>query len=315
MSLALVDLYSKEELKEIVDNSFHMKDVLKKIGYKTYSGRNNDTVKTRLKAYNISTEHFTHNISKPKISTKDIFIKNSEASQSTLRRNFLKGNYCVYKCSICGLEPIWNNKPLTLTLDHINGDNHDNRIDNLRWVCPNCDRQLDTFGFKNRKNYNIKPKNYCVDCGIEISPKSVYCKKCFSIHNQKVSRPNRDQLKYDIRYNSLLAVGQKYGVSTTTIKKWCNQYSLPMLKKIIRNTSDEGWNKEYWNDIPVVIKSPKIITKKVKMINAQTNEIIKIFDSLSDAERFLNKPKATAHISQVCNHIRKTAFGYKWEFA
>ena len=62
---------------------------------------------------------------------------------------YIKGNYTPYKCSICGLEPFWNGKELTLTLDHINGINNDDRLENLRWVCPNCDRQLSTFSGKN----------------------------------------------------------------------------------------------------------------------------------------------------------------------
>ena len=53
---------------------------------------------------------------------------------------YLKGNYSEYKCAICGLEPIWNGKPLTLTLDHIDGDHYNDTLENLRWICPNCDR-------------------------------------------------------------------------------------------------------------------------------------------------------------------------------
>jgi len=44
--------------------------------------------------------------------------------------------------------PEWQNKPLTLILDHINGNNKDHRLENLRWVCPNCNQQLETTGFK-----------------------------------------------------------------------------------------------------------------------------------------------------------------------
>jgi hypothetical protein len=79
----------------------------------------------------------------------NIFITNSTVDQKTLRSWYLKGNYTPYVCSVCGQEPWWNGKELSLTLDHINGQNHDNRLENLRWVCPNCDRQLDTFGSKN----------------------------------------------------------------------------------------------------------------------------------------------------------------------
>lgn len=46
----------------------------------------------------------------------------------------------------------WNNKALSLQLDHINGVNTDNRVENLRWLCPNCHSQTDTYGSKNKKN-------------------------------------------------------------------------------------------------------------------------------------------------------------------
>lgn len=53
------------------------------------------------------------------------------------------------KCSECGLGPNWNNKPLTLQVDHIDGDNQNNDLDNLRLLCPNCHSQTETFAGKN----------------------------------------------------------------------------------------------------------------------------------------------------------------------
>ena len=147
----LVDKYTKEELEAKVNESFSMKDLLRNLGYTSVSGRNNVVVQKRLDRNNISTEHWTHK-TPIKRNFENVFIENSTADQSTLRRHYLKGNYTEYKCSICNQEPLWNGKELTLTLDHINGKNTDDRLENLRWVCPNCDRQLDTFGSKRGRN-------------------------------------------------------------------------------------------------------------------------------------------------------------------
>lgn len=53
-------------------------------------------------------------------------------------------------CSICQQKPFWNNKPMIMILDHINGVSNDWRLENVRLVCPNCDTQLDTFKSRNK---------------------------------------------------------------------------------------------------------------------------------------------------------------------
>lgn len=54
------------------------------------------------------------------------------------------------KCAICGMEPSWNGKELVFILDHIDGHASNNKRDNLRCICPNCDSQLDTYKSKNK---------------------------------------------------------------------------------------------------------------------------------------------------------------------
>ena len=74
--------------------------------------------------------------------------KYKESRIRTIKKHLMETK--EYKCEICGQLPEWNGKPLVLVLDHINGDSSDNRVENLRFVCPNCDIQLPTFGSKNR---------------------------------------------------------------------------------------------------------------------------------------------------------------------
>ena len=93
----------------------------------------------------------THNQFGPYKSDEEVFVADSSYPRCHLKARILKKKLIPYECSICGLGPQWNNKPMPLILDHINGINNDNRLENLRFVCSNCDCQLPTYKSKNRK--------------------------------------------------------------------------------------------------------------------------------------------------------------------
>ena len=84
------------------------------------------------------------------------FLQNNEKycranySPQHFKGIFLKEqNYC---CDICNMKNEWNNKSIIFVLDHIDGDAANNKRENLRLVCPNCDSQLDTFKSKNKNS-------------------------------------------------------------------------------------------------------------------------------------------------------------------
>lgn len=63
---------------------------------------------------------------------------------------FKKLEFVPYLCAECGLDPsCWNGRPLVLHLDHANGVKDDHRLNNLRWLCPNCHSQTETYGGRN----------------------------------------------------------------------------------------------------------------------------------------------------------------------
>jgi len=71
------------------------------------------------------------------------------ANRASVRRVIIKDGLLPYECSECDISE-WNDKKLALHLDHINGKNGDHRLENLRFLCPNCHSQTDTYTGKNK---------------------------------------------------------------------------------------------------------------------------------------------------------------------
>lgn len=95
-----------------------------------------------------------------KFSNESVFVEDSTYPRHRLKERIIKQNLIVLKCLKCDLGPIWNDMPLVLQLEHINGVNDDHRLENLCFLCPNCHSQTETYSAKNRKNPNRKPKRY-----------------------------------------------------------------------------------------------------------------------------------------------------------
>lgn len=241
MNNSILDSYSTEQLEDIVKNSTSINEALKKAGYIYTGGTNRDLFKRICEERGIDYSHFTSQKKGAIIRTEEnVFCKDSTAAQTTLRSWYLKGNYTKYECAICGIST-WNGKELTLRLDHINGHNKDNRLENLRWVCPNCDSQLDTF-CRGHQGLSKKVKeNLCPNCGKPITRGAKLCVDCARKAQQKVERPSREELKQMIREIPFVKIADKYGVSDKAIVKWCVAMDLPSRKKEINGISDEDW--------------------------------------------------------------------------
>jgi predicted RNA-binding Zn-ribbon protein involved in translation (DUF1610 family) len=90
-----------------------------------------------------------------KYNKDEIFIENSNVKREQIKNILIKENLMEYTCLDCGNSGIWNNKVINLQLDHINGIRDDNRLSNLRFLCPNCHSQTETFCTKNLNSKKI----------------------------------------------------------------------------------------------------------------------------------------------------------------
>lgn len=155
--------YSDEQLKVATQTSLSVAEVCRKLG-KYPKGAMWESVNCRIKKNGYDTSHF---FLKPNCSikrhvgggtpftTEQLIQKFSlkqwiRADASELRR-LLIGVGREYKCEKCKTGPVWMNEPITIHVDHIDGDWSNCRHENMRFLCPNCHSQTKTFGSKNKK--------------------------------------------------------------------------------------------------------------------------------------------------------------------
>lgn len=154
------------------------------------------------------------------ISIKDALVENSTFTRSHLKAKLLKYKLLENKCAECKIGPEWNGKLLTLQVDHINGCNTDHRIENLRFLCPNCHSQTTTYAGANTTKRIPGETFTCIQCGNyrNRKSKSGLCIECKST-NDKLVWPDDKSLKKMVFQSNINQVAKQLGVSYPGLKK------------------------------------------------------------------------------------------------
>lgn len=153
--------YTKDWLEELCKDSYSYAEVLRKAGRKQ-GGGSQATLKQKIEEFGIDISHFTgqkwhdspnqqdNHPSRETYSLEEVFRKDSPVTQRVLRGYVERHEMIEYKCQGCGMDGHWLNGVISLEIDHIDGDNKNNEIANLRYLCPNCHALTDTFRGKNK---------------------------------------------------------------------------------------------------------------------------------------------------------------------
>jgi hypothetical protein len=166
---------------------------------------------------------------RPKLKLEEILVEGSTFSRSNLKLRLYKEGLKERRCELCGQDEVWRGDRMSLVLDHVNGVGDDNRLENLRIVCPNCAATLDTHCGR-----NLPRQRTCVGCGTAFAPRHLqhrYCSlPCFNstrtaeagvptavsnlgkrVGARRVPRPACRELLAEIERNGYSATGRKYG--------------------------------------------------------------------------------------------------------
>lgn len=150
--------YTRELLQEAVAHSTSIAGVMRYLNV-VAAGGTHAHLSRRIKKFGIDTSHFTgsaHQKGQPapnRLTPADILVLRPPGSARSkphlLRRALTEaGMPCI--CAMCGIPPVWNGAPLTLHVDHIDGNYLDSRLENLRFLCPNCHSQTASWAGRNR---------------------------------------------------------------------------------------------------------------------------------------------------------------------
>lgn len=217
-------LHNKNALEKAIKNSNSIKEIIRYLGLSS-SGDQYSQVRKWAKYHSLDLPKYMYNRnSTTKISLEDKLVKGKVTNNSRLLKGLVSVNMKKQLCEIeeCTQTNIWLGKPLTLHLDHIDGDHSNNLLENLRVLCPSCHQQTETFGSKNiKKDF----KKYFCSCGNEktkISKECITCSKISKLNcisNTDIPWPPIEYILNLINDTSYVQTGKILGVSDNAVRK------------------------------------------------------------------------------------------------
>jgi hypothetical protein len=233
-----VPRYTETEAREAVAAASSYTEVLRRLGMRPAGGNHRTLRRYVDEVWRIPTDHFDPHAARGARGRRraapleTVLVEGSTYSRGTLKKRLYESGLKDRCCELCGQGESWRGRPMSLILDHINGVATDNRIENLRIVCPNCAATLDTHCGKNVNRIRV-----CSRCGESFVPKGREQRHCSQscggrseasvraqVAARTVERPPYEQLVREIAESSYVAVGRKYGVSDNAIRKWLRAY-------------------------------------------------------------------------------------------
>jgi hypothetical protein len=152
----------------------------------------------------------------------DYLVKDSPFIQSyRLKKRLIDEGYKEHRCEECN-NTEWLGVPIPLEIHHVDGDRHNNELNNLQILCPNCHSLT-----PNNSGRSLRKKHrYCVDCGSEITKGATCCKSCQAKKQPtKIDWPDTEALIQMVKDTSFEAVGRKLGVSGNAVRKRLKNHS------------------------------------------------------------------------------------------
>ncbi|HET6550166.1 MAG TPA: hypothetical protein VFG79_17015, partial [Solirubrobacter sp.] len=232
-----VPRYTEQELREVVPQMTTLTAVLRHFGLRP-AGGNHRLLRRWLDEWGIPIDHFVGTPPpRPRepIPLEAVLVAGSTYQRKQLKKRLYATGLKDRECELCGQGEEWHGRQMALILDHVNGVADDNRLENLRIVCPNCAATLETHcGRRNRQPVEDRFCEHCRETFRPQRPQQRYCSRECGMRwkragrpipgARRVERPPYEQLLAEIAATNWSAVGRRYGVSDNAVRKWVRAY-------------------------------------------------------------------------------------------
>ena len=219
---------SDADFIELVKTSVSVGDICKKLGTRKGGGIFIN-IQQRIENMGLDIIHFIDGRVgeySPTHISKEEFMRRltdkCEMDSGWMKKKIIEFSLISHKCHKCQLVDTWNGEPLTLHLDHIDGDYMNNSLNNLRFLCPNCHSQTPTFSMGKR----LCKEYVCEECGKKTSGYSNKCQKCKGKLRRKVNRPPKEELETMVKSIPITKIALHFGMSECAIRKWCKSMGI-----------------------------------------------------------------------------------------
>ena len=232
--------YTEEEARAAIASSLSYAEALRKLGTRAAGGNWRTLKRYATEIWHIPVDHFDPFAGQraalgrgriPPRPLETLLVEHSRVARGTLKRRLYAAGLKQRRCELCGQGETWHGRRMALILDHINGVGDDNRLENLRIVCPNCAATLDTHCGR-----NLQLIRECAACGAPFRSHdgSRHCSqacgqrspaaRAAQLARRRAERSPYEQLVAEVAAVGWRAVGRRYGVSDNAVRKWVRAY-------------------------------------------------------------------------------------------
>jgi ribosomal protein S27AE len=232
--------YSVQEARVVVAASRSWAEALRRLGM-CQGGGACSILRKYVALWNISTEHFdpyatsrtgTRRRRRP---LEEILVEHSTFHRGHLKERLYEAGLKRPVCESCGQGALWQGRIMAMILDHVNGVGDDNRLDNLRILCPNCAATLDTHCARTKRLTRVEQQ--CPRCGRSFLPNRAQQRYCSPAAGRD-GTGNTGRGRNSVRSTGLhtrsscerfhavgfSTTGRRYGVSDNAVRKWIRAY-------------------------------------------------------------------------------------------